>query len=115
MAVTLGNFVTSPIPNTTLRETLRNGVLFQYRVIPDNGYALHDNESDYYSAILDEFGDPTGETILKLGFTTMFVSCEANYDFDANPREFYTKPIDELGDNEIILGGGTGNNDHEVM
>lgn len=99
------------IANTTMYKYINsNGVHSNYRITPNEGYVLHDQKRDWYEEFDDE-GNPIGTPIL--GFTRGTASCEANYDFIANPREFYavlatTVPADQ------IFGGGD-NNNHEVM
>ena len=101
-----GNYVTSPIENTTLRELLRDGVLDGWKIKAVDGYVLHDKGRDWP----DE--DPeTGEETIKLGFTRGVATCGENYDFVANPREFYALPESDVPADQIF---GTGNN-HEVM
>ena len=108
MAVIDGNFVTSPIANTTLQEKLRDGVLYAYSIAPVEGYVLHDKELDY--PLPDEV---TLEETLILGYTRGDCTCEARYDFVANPREFYAVPENDVPDPENQIFGGTGD-DHVV-
>ena len=95
------------IPNVTITEKYYNGVLRGYDIAPDDGYVLHDKELD--APAIDEYGEPTGET--ALGYTTGSCSCGANYDFAANPREFYavlreSVPADQIFSNDA---------EHEVL
>ncbi len=93
MAVIDGNFVTSPIENTTMREKIRDGVLWMYAIKAVDGYVLHDKARDWYEEVDDE-GNGIGEPIL--GYTTGTATCFADYDFTANPREFYAVPADQI-------------------
>ena len=93
MAITRGNYINSPIQNTTMQEILRDDVLYMYELVPLSGYVLHDKSSDTYLENVEIYNEETGEfeTITKtiLGFVSGTTSCIANYDFTANPREFY--------------------------
>lgn len=98
------------IPNTTMQKYIDNdGVFRAYYITPNEGYVLHDKSYD--EEVIDEVTlQPTGE--IKLGYRTSTASCGANYDFVANPREFYTVPITDVPADQIYGGG---DNDHEVM
>lgn len=110
MAVIIYEDVTPTlIANTTTQVRKRDGVATTYHITPISGYVLHDKESDYMGL------DPeTGEDVLVLGFNRGTCSCAANYDFAANPREFYAIPESEVPDPENQIFGGV-SNDHEVM
>lgn len=105
--ITNGNYVTSPIANTTMLEKLRDGVLYVYALKPVDGYVLHDKNADWTDVDPD-----TGEEIYMLGYKTGTVTCAASYDFTANPREFYTVLATEVPADQIF-GGVTP--DHEVV
>lgn len=90
------------IENATVTPAYNsNGVHTQYYISPNAGYVLHDNISDW----VDEYGE------LKLGYVRGTVSCGVNYDFTANPREFYAVPEDSVPADQIF---GVGSNDHVV-
>lgn len=108
MAVTNGNYVTSPIANTTMLEKLRDGVLYMYALKAVEGYVLHDKANDYQ----DYEGPDDMEGVLKLGFTRGTVTCAASYDFAANPREFYAVPENSVPADQIF---GLPAPDHEIM
>lgn len=96
----------SPIANARVRKAFDNGEHRAYFINPLEGYVLHDNARDWTD------NDPdTMEEILKLGYTRGTATCQANYDFTANPREFYAVPEDSVPADQIFGGG----NDHEVM
>ena len=102
------------IPNTTMQKRVEvddngneTGVIKSYRITPVDGYVLHDNARDW-----EEEDPETLEMVTKLGYTTGTASCGGNYDFTANPREFYAVPADSVPADQIF--GGV-NNDHEVM
>ena len=99
----------SLIENTTMQKGIdENGVHRNYLFTPIPGYVIHDNESDYMGL------DPvTGEDVLVLGYTRGTVTCGANYNFTANPREFYAVPESDVPDPENQIFGGGGN--HEIM
>ena len=107
MAVTRGDYVTSPIANTTMQEKLRDGVLYMYALKAETGYVLHDKAGDW-----DDM-DENGNITMKLAFYRGECTCLATYDFVANPREFYAVVEDSVPTDQIF--GGVGNNDHEVM
>ena len=99
------------IANTTMYKYINsNGVFSNYRITPNEGYVLHDQKRDWYTEF-DEFGEPIGTP--TLGFTRGTASCEATYDFTANPREFYAVLETNVPADQIFGGGG--NNDHEIM
>ena len=129
MAIGYGEYITSPVPNTTLREVLMNGNLYVYHIQAESGYFLHDKDLDIYD--YDEDGNQTGliETWLTCGTT----SVRLDYDFttttqgtytytDENgmeitipvtmigEREFYTVPSNMVPYDQILGGGG---NNHE--
>lgn len=131
MAIVAGNYITSPVPNTTLREYLRDGVLYTYVIAPTEGYLLHDKDLDIPEC--DEMGMETGNIIPW--FTGGTTNMRADYDFTATTqgeykytdengmeitmpvtmigaREFYTVPSNVVPSDQV-LGGG--DNDHEVM
>lgn len=116
--------VTPVYENTTMKARYVDDVIGHYRIYPVEGYVLHDKALDWEDAILDENGNPVMEfdpetgapifpTELKLGYTTGSATVPANYDFAANPREFYAVLADSVPDNQIFGGGG--NNEHEVL
>lgn len=117
MAITYGNYVNSPIPNTTMQEVLRDGALYKYELVPSSGYVLHDKSSDTYLENVEIYNEETGEfeviTKTILGFVSGSTSCAANYDFTANPREFYTILREDAPEDAVIFGGV--NKENEVM
>ena len=106
MAWTYETVIPTPIENTTVERAYSNGVLRRYRITPNEGYVLHDTNYDRH---IDIDGDELTEPILGFGRTT--VSCAANYDFTANPRQFYAVPENDVPADQIFGGGGN----HEVM
>lgn len=98
--------VTPAYENTTMKKLYIDGVHRTYNITPVSGYVLHDKGRDW-SVINPE----TEEETYYLGYTTGTASCPANYDFTANPREFYAVPADSVPADQIFGGG----NDHEVM
>lgn len=106
----------SLIENATMQIYSNNTGDVAYRITPVEGYVLHDKGRDFqavdpdtYDPLFDENGDP----IMVQGFTGGTASCGINYDFEANPREFFTKLESEVPADQIFGGGG--NNDHEIM
>jgi hypothetical protein len=114
--VTNGNYLNpSPIENATVLEKLIDGVLKGYFIQPIEGYVLHDK--NYDNDIIEEGTDENGNPIdivvgVELGYRTSTTNVAANYDFVANPREFYTVLRSEVPEDNIYGGG---DNDHEVM
>lgn len=97
MTVTYEDIIPSLIENTTMVKGLVDGVHNNYRITPFDGYVLHDNARD-----MPEYDPvtmmPTGNVVL--GYTRGAASCRYNYDFEANPREFYAVPESEVPDPE---------------
>ena len=108
MAVVTREDVTPIYANTTMQKVYVDGVHQQYAITPVDGYVLHDQKRDWYDI------DPeTEEEILMLGYTTGTASCAVNYDFVANPREFYAVLASSVPADQIFGGGN--NNNHEIM
>ena len=104
MAITNGNVIATSLTNITVTEKLNNGVLFAYEIKANDGYVMHDNMWDYENA--------DGEIVL--GYCRSRTVAK-NYDFTANPREFYAVLESEVPDPDNQIFGGGNNNDHEVM
>lgn len=98
------------IANTTMQKYINNnGVFLAYYITPNDGYVIHDKTLDRYEDY-DDDGNPIGDPIL--GYYPITVTCGANYDFVANPREFYTVLRTEVPENQIYtLPSG----DHETI
>ena len=131
MAIVVGDYITSPVPNTTLREYLRDGVLYSYVIAPTEGYLLHDKDLDM-PEYDENLGTETGNIIPW--FTGVTTNMRPDYDFtnttqgtyytytDENgmeitipvtmigEREFYTVPTNIVPYDQILGGGG---NNHE--
>lgn len=97
------------IENTTMQKGYMDGVFKIYSITPNEGYVLHDQLLDFVE-IDPENGEPVGEVILGYYDGTRTVG--ANYDFVANPREFYAVLRTTVPEDNICGGG---NNDHEIM
>ena len=97
----------SPIENALVQKSYRDGVHRSYRITPNAGYVLHDNARDWV-----DMNPDTMEETTMLGFTRGTATCGANYDFTANPREFYAVPESEVPADQIF--GGNPNGDHVV-
>ena len=107
MAWTYDTVTPTPIPNATVERGYSNGVHKIFRITPNEGYVLHDNAGDWTDIDLE-----TGAETEREAFYRGSCSCGANYDFVANPREFYT--VLESGVPADQVFGGV-DNDHEVM
>lgn len=110
MPVTYEAVIPAPIENTTVKKAFLNGVATVYYISANDGYVLHDNVLDVYEEFDATTGEPIGEPVL--GYSEGTKSCGINYDWDANPREFYAVLRSSVPENQIFSGGG---NDHEVM
>lgn len=73
------------IENTLCEAREKDGKIISYLIRPSEGYKLHEISLD--EVVMDENGNETGE--IKKGFTTAYVTCGANYDFEKNDREIY--------------------------
>lgn len=100
--------IPSPIENATTVKGIVDGVHRNYRISPNEGYVLHDKRDDFV-----EIDPDTEEEITRLAFFRGMCSCRFDYDFVANPYEFYTVPEDSVPADQIFGGGD--NNDHEIM
>lgn len=80
------DIIPSLITNTTMKKGFVNGVHKNVQIIPNEGYILHDKNLDMYTEF-DAAGSGIGE--ITLGFNDGITSVRYDYDFDANPREFY--------------------------
>ena len=82
--------VTPIISNTTMKAYYNNqNELVSYLIFPIEGYVLHNKNLDY--EVFDELtGEFTGE--IKQGFVPYpsFSAVGSNYDWEANPFEFFT-------------------------
>ena len=109
MPVIYEEVIPTPIENTKVLKGIYNGVHRSYVIGANEGYVLHDNTLDA-PEIDENTYEETGNIIL--GYTVGTTSCAPNYDWTANPREFYAVLRSEVPENQIFGGG---NNDHEVM
>ena len=77
-----------------------NGIATNYRIEPIKGYVLHDKIMD------DNEYDDEGNVIrlIALGYRRSEASVTINYDFETNPREFYTVLETEVPENQIFGG-----------
>ena len=108
MAYTYQDVNPTLIENTTMRLRLRDGIPQSYWITPNEGYVLHDKVGD-----LIETDEITGEEIKTLAYFRGTCTCGANYDFAANPREFYAV-LESSVPADQIFGGGD-NNEPEIM
>lgn len=86
--------------NTTMREIRNNAnALTGYDISPVNDYVLHNITFDNY-----EYDEITHERtkLVNKGYSPSSCSVEADYDFDANPKEIYAIKINDVGENDII-------------
>jgi hypothetical protein len=87
------------IENTTMLLRVVDGNPLVYRITPVDGYVLHDKARDWTNI------DPvTMEETYKQGFTRGTASCGANYDFAANPREFFAVSETSVPADQIFGG-----------
>ena len=111
MAVTMEDLIPTLVPNTTMQKAFLNGVLQQYWITPCEGYVLHDKNLDMYEDF-DENGNGIGE--VTLGFYAGTKTVRHDYDFVANPREFYAVLETEVPEGAEIFNVPSGG-EHEVM
>ena len=97
------NVESNPIDNTVLiaRKDSNTNNINVFRLTPIDGYVLHDKNYDEQVFNEDTF-EETDEIIL--GFRRATAGFSGDYDFDTNPREFYTLHENELPKNAIIYG-----------
>ena len=77
----------SLIPNTVMEIILIDDVETAYSITPKEGYKLHAKELDSY--LTGEEATAESDELI-LGFTTGTKTCRIGYDFELNPREFYS-------------------------
>ena len=97
MPTTYEDVIPSLIENTTMQKNIYNGVHNVYIIRPISGYVLHDHARDW-----TDIDPDTMEEIPVLGYTRGMATCAANYDFEANPREFYAVPEDSVPADQIF-------------
>ena len=107
MAFTYEQLEQSLIDNTVMEKVFNNGVHLVYRITPIAGYVLHDKGRDF-----TEIDPITSEEVIRLGYTSTSTSCPANYDFEANPREFYAVLASDVPADQIFAVGG---DNHETV
>lgn len=94
-----GEFLSpSPIKNTTVQEILKDGVLYTYRVAPNEGYILHYKTLDQ-EAIDNITTEPTGD--ITPGFLNEMCTVKSDYDFNNTEKGTYTY-TDENGEEKTI-------------
>lgn len=103
--ITREEVIPSPVANATVKKGFVNGVHKTYEIQANSGYVLHDKECDGHD--LDR---ETMEMIPFAGFTRGICSERYDYDWDANPREFYCVLESDVPADHIFGGG----NDHEI-
>ena len=107
MTITYEEETPSLIENTTMVKGMVDGIHSNYQITPVSGYVIHDKAADW-----EDVDPDTGDVLAThLGYKCGTVSCGANYDFVANPREFYAVPENSVPADNIF---GVGNN-HEIM
>ena len=97
--ITYEDIIPTLVENTTMRYLVADGVRRTYNIKANEGYVLHDNTLDT-TIYDDETDEPTGEVIL--GYSEGTKSCGINYDWDANPREFYAVLRSSVPENRIF-------------
>ena len=110
MAVIREDLNPTLIPNTTMQTIFVDGRHTQYGITPCDGYVLHDKSLDYYMEY-DENDNGIGDVIL--GFYAGTRTVRYDYDFTANPREFYAVLESEVPEGAEIFN--IPSSDHEVI
>lgn len=88
------------IENATMKILYLDNVAKAYKITANDGYVLHDNVLDVYEEFDAITGEPIGEPVL--GYSDDTKSCGINYDWDANPREFYAVLKSSVPENQIF-------------
>ncbi len=79
--------IETKIPNTSMQKAIAIDGKFTYRITPKQGYLLHDKFYD--EPVIDELTHKeTGKVLL--GFRKSTATESSDYDFELNPRQFYT-------------------------
>ena len=87
------------IENATMTILYLDNVAKAYKIKANDGYVLHDNVLD--TVVFDEVTrEPIEEVVL--GYSAGTKSCDINYDWDANPREFYAVLKSTVPENQIF-------------
>lgn len=99
--------------NTTMYKRIDSATntLSSYRIYPNEGYVLHSTSYDI-EVFDEETMEPTGEILPGFIPYPAFVQVGYNYDFEANPKQFYAVPQDSVPADQIFNNGGP---EHEVM
>ena len=100
MPITYETVTPTPIENATVQKAFLNGVPRVYYISANDDYVLHDNVLDVYEEFDEITGEPIGEPVL--GYSAGTKSCDINYDWDANPREFYAVLKSTVPENQIF-------------
>lgn len=82
------NVTPTLIENTTMLLGCVNGVARAYEITPNEGHVLHDRLLDEFEQFDEETGEGLGAPI-RLGYYSGTRTVGADYDFVANPREFF--------------------------
>ena len=99
--------IPTPVTDAEVLKVYREGVHRHYWITPLSGYVLHDKNNDWMHTNPD-----TLEETYTLGYARGTCTCHANYDFEENPREFYTVPEDSVPSDQIF---GVYDPEHEIM
>lgn len=83
--------IPSKILHADMEKMILDGEHKKYRITPQEGYLLHDGAFDTW---IDADGEPLKEPIL--GYRITAATCSADYDFEENPRGFYTVKNEEV-------------------
>lgn len=75
----------SPIENISIQVTEVDGVPVNYKLQPVFGYKLHEKSNIDHTYIMHQ------------------TTCELEYDFDTNPREFYAVKLPDIELPESIM------------
>ncbi|MBR3802489.1 MAG: hypothetical protein IKK37_03460 [Clostridia bacterium] len=102
MVITYEDVNPTLIENTTMQKKLLDGVFKVYTVKANDGYILHDNNCDM-PEYDEETWEETGKIILGFRPSTYTATCAANYDFVANPRDFYAIPRNKNSEGEVTI------------
>ena len=93
-------------PNISIYNTLKDGMLSSYKVVPNDGYVMYNTTENN-----TELDPETGEEISVIYYRTIAM-LPKTFNFNNFP---YVAVLRSEVDENYIFGGGNNDNNHEIM